>query len=62
MKTTLYKIREHEPCADGWKEDPEYWESKEETARERDAWRDSRRDPWDRELPDDQDESAYGRY
>jgi ribosomal protein S18 acetylase RimI-like enzyme len=34
-------------------DDPEYWELKEEAAREREQSADGRRDPWDRELEEE---------
>lgn len=34
-------------------DDPEYWELKREAAEDRERSEDSRRDPWDRELEDE---------
>jgi len=37
-------------------DDPEYWELRVEAMREREQSADSRRDPWDRELEESEDE------
>jgi hypothetical protein len=37
-------------------DDPEYWELRIETLRERDEVQDLRSDPWDRELEESEDE------